>query len=412
MTKAKENPSDYYLDRLQDLPSINKTREANAAAWRNFLSVEEYVEREHVLGLSKIASSETNRVLVFGLKNKSDPSTIVSSVELLVRESWRFHKTADGSVARKSVLSGCVGGVYTDPSHRGKGYASIMIDKLMQIAKTPDVLGEDGFVFLYSEVGEYYARNGFKSFHVPLANIPLVAQNKPYEKPENVDLVKYHEFAPLFEEYNAHFDSEMREKTATDGLDRITINPTADYIDWYHLRLKFFVAKLYEQHIKFDGYRDSYDDLVAKFLSIQPHYYGMILRCPETGDSQGFIVWHYEYDFDKETEKPKNYVTILKIHVDTTRANYDSVAVQLIANLKNYVEADHGIPQLANFHKIVLWESEVSSKVLRDLRKFFQSVDGLNNSSLGAICFVNEEDDSRLKKGEILWENNNKLPWF
>ena len=62
-------------------------------------------------------------------------------------------------VEQEDILSGCIGGVYTYPQHRGNGYARIMVDKLVVEAK--ELVGPLGFVFLYSEIGEYYFKMDF-----------------------------------------------------------------------------------------------------------------------------------------------------------------------------------------------------------------------------------------------------------
>lgn len=408
----QDSPS-YILEQLRDISSIDQTRVENSAAWKSSLSVEDYVEREHILSMAKLTSSETNRILVFGLKEASKPEIVLSSIELLVRESWKFHKNADGSVAKTSVLSGCIGGVFTNPPYRGKGLATIMVDKMMELARTPEILGEDGIVFLYSEVGDYYTRNGFRSFHVPLVNVPLVQKGHTYEKPENIELIRYHDFCALFKKYNSHVEQEIREKVAADGKDRFAISPTSDYADWFHLRLKYVLSKLHDDSsLDLDVTKDSYEDLVAKFHTIEPFYFGMKSVDPATGEMLGFVVWHYEYDFDSKTQRRKNYLTIIKLHVDTSRASYDEVALQLLSQVKAYFEAEHGVPQLSKFEKIVLWESEVTPYVLRSLREKFGSVDGLENSSLSAICCLDEKDNAKIRDGSMVWEINTKLPWF
>lgn len=415
MTRSKEYAEDYILKRLTDVPTVNYTREQNSQAWKNLLSEQEYVDREHVLGKLRIASSETNRLYVFGLAAKEKPDVLVSSVELLVRESWRFHKNKNGNenqVERESVLSGCVGGVFTYPEYRGKGLATIMIDKLLEKAREPEILGEKGFIFLYSEVGEYYARNGFKLFAVPLLNFPLTDSGVEYEKPQNVELVRYHEFDGLFKQYNEHFDLEMRKLVETDGIDRISVDPTSQYIDWFHLRVKYFSTKLFgETNVKIDPYKDSYEELVEKFSEIEPFYFGLQVKGP-SGDLQGFIVWQYEYDYDHDKKQFKNYATVIKIFVNTPKYDRDETQMYLIGQMKKYLESKNPAPQMSNFKKIVIWESEISENVTSSLILKYSGVHGLENLSRSAIRFIDPEQDSRLKNGEVIWENNNKLPWF
>lgn len=413
MTRSKEDPADYILERLTDVPTVDYTREQNFAAWGKLLTPQEYIDRERVLGLSKIASSDINRLVVFGLKSKDNPDTLVSSLELLIRESWHFHCSADGSVVKKNILSGCLGGVYTYPEYRGKGLATIMVDKLFEMAKQPEYLGRDGFMFLYSEVGEYYTRNGFKSFAVPYTSFPLNPSGAAYEEPQDVTLIKYHEFGDLFGQYNQHFEKEMMAKVESDGIDRISINPTSQYLDWFHLRVKFFSTKIFgDNSIQIDPRTETYEQIVAKLSTIEPFYFGLLINCPTTGALKGFIAWQYEYDFDGDKGVFENSATVIKIFVNTPQFDQAETQLALISAMKKYLEAKHDLAQMSNFHKIVIWESEILDSVIASLKVKYGAVDGLENSSRSAIQCIDKEQDRKLKEGEMLWENNNKLPWF
>lgn len=412
MTKTKEVAQDYALQRLTDLPTINYTRLQNSAAWKSPLTAQEYVDREHVLGLSKIASSDVNRLAVFGLLAKDRPDTLVSSIELLIREAWRFHRNGDGLVTKTNVLSGCIGGVFTYPDHRGKGIATIMVDKLLEVAQQPQYVGPDGFIFLYSEVGEYYTRNGFKSFDVPLLNVPLSQSSVAYAQPDDVTLIKYHQFGGLLKQYAEHFEKEMTAKVADDGIDRISVNPTADFIDWFHLRAKYLSTKLFHTDLKYDPYTESYEQLVEKFSSVEPFFFGLQLTCPESGELKGFIVWQYDFSYDKKEEKLNKYATVIKIFVNTPKFDQDSVQLALITQMKRYLEAKHSLPVMSDFQKIVVWQSEISESVLSSLVTKHAGIKGLENGSRSAIRYNNPELDKMVRDGSLLWENNSKFPWF
>ncbi|KAM9892389.1 hypothetical protein OXX79_010054 [Metschnikowia pulcherrima] len=411
MTRSREDPNDFVLEQIHDKKTRDYTRQRNAAAWRNLLSTEDYVTRENVLGLSKITCSDPNRLVVFALKAKGSED-LLCSCELLIRESWRYKKNANGEVERCDVLSGCIGGVYTYEENRGRGLATIMIDKLVETAKTPELLGPDGFTFLYSEVGEFYARNGFKSFHVDLLNLPLKYAGAKYVVKPGYELVKYSEFGPLFELYNKHQDREITRKVAEDGIDRISISPSADYADWFHIRAKYFGVKLFDTDAShFDFENESLHSLAEKFKDSEPTYFGLKSVCAETGKLRGFLVWQYEYGFNESENKFENYVTLVKSFVGDDFDSND-VTLELVEEMKRYLEAEHGTPQMSNFHKIVIWETEISSVVKKVLINRFGSKHGLENSSRSAILYNNDKDDAKLKSGGIIWENNTKLPWF
>lgn len=403
MTRPKEDPADYVLEEVVDLPTKHYTRQQNAGAWKALLSAEDYVIREHVLGKARITSSKANRLHVFALRARAAPEPLCSC-EILIRESQRFHREADGLVSRKSILSGCIGGVYTYEGNRGRGLAAIMIDKLMEYLRRPDFVGPDGFTFLYSEVGEFYTRNGFKSFGVPLMNFPLTPLAKPYAPPAGVELVKYHEFADLFNTYRDRFAAQMRARVAADGKDRVAIVPTADIVDWFHLRVKYFGVKLFGDSSAIDFEHAPYDELVRQLSATEPAYFGLKLVSLAGTD---FIVWQYEYGFSKERNGFENYATVIKIS-----AGDDRTALRLLALMKEYLEAKHPVPQMQNFTKIVVWELEVSPAVVKQVLAQYGGVHGLDNGLRSAILFNNAADDAKVRLGEIVWEENTKLPWF
>lgn len=408
------SPADYELVELNDQDLINFTRTQNAAAWRGQLSAEQYIERERVLGKTKICSLKVNRLMVFMLRDKANPTSKLCSIELLIRKSW-LYKNIGGKVQRKDVLSGCIGGVFTYPEHRGKGLAQVMVDKLVARAKL-DILGEDGFTFLYSEVGEYYTRNGFKSFEVPLLKVPLSQRDAtPILGVPGVttslagcsaSLLTYHQFGDLLEFHNRQFNDEITAKVLSDHTERVSINPTLDIVDWFHIRAKFISSKIfYQQDIDFTDL--SLDEVNDHFHKINPDVFGIQL-VNSSGEIIAGIIWTYEFSSDA------NYVTILKIITDnTSKYSRDELCKELIAQLKTFIETPRDETPKFEFSKLVLWQSEISETVLSWLTgDEFKGVANNSNGSRSAILINNAEDDSKLQKGNLIWEGNDKLPWF
>ncbi|EMG47043.1 hypothetical protein G210_2681, partial [Candida maltosa Xu316] len=62
--------------------------------------------------------------------------------------------------------------------------------------------------------------------------------------------------------------------------------------------------------------------------------------------------------------------------------------------------------------KIVIWESEISTHVKQFLVNDWKSKAGIDNPSRSAVLMNNAEDDQELRRGNVIWEGNNKLPWF
>lgn len=412
MTRLRGVPEDFHIVEVTDPKTIAFTREQNAEAWRNLLSVEDYVARELVLGKSKIVSSHPHKLAVFTLQANDASDTPLCSCEVLIRSAWRF-SAADNTVERRDIKSACIGGVYTYKENRGRGLATIMIDKLVEMLKGEKYVGPDGFIFLYLEVGEFYARNGFKSFPVDLLEVSLTQSSSEYVDEPNTELVKFAEFKSLFAEYNEQFDKQTRAEVARDGICRISVNPSADYVDWFHLRAKFFSMHLFEEMERDPGLADKDWDLLKEmFQNSNPLYFGLKKVCPETGKTRGFIVWQYEYGYDQDLGLFRNYATVIKIHAHDQEENPDELKLGLIESMKRYLEAQHGVPLMSNFYKIVIWESEITSAVQKALMSRYECRLGLDNSSRSAIMCVDAAEDRKLKLGELIWANNTKLPWF
>lgn len=403
IANSTTDPADFELVQLDDQDEIAYTRLQNSSAWKGVLSTDDYILRDVALGKSKIALSKVNRLLVFALRSRLRPKDLFCSIELLIRELWRFEwDDASNTVSKKNVLSGCIGGVYTAPVHRGKGLARIMVDQLVELGKST-YLGPDGFTFLYSEVGEYYARNGFKSFHVPITQIPLKAGNLPFKPGSDANLVEYHQFQDLFDAYNKHFSSDIESKVAKDHKTRISVNPTADYIDWFHLRAKYIAYILFGGPKDIDFHADSYESIVKKLQKVKPEVFG--IRLDSSGVLAGFVAWTYDWAKNDDGSYSIN-ATIIKLFVDDASHDYTTTAIKLIELAKGYLEQNH-----PNAVKLSIWESEIGLDVQNHLLLKLGAVGGVENSSRSAILYNNASDDEALRNGEIVWEDNSKLPW-
>lgn len=407
---------DYRLVNITDQDLVNFTRLQNAQAWKGQLSMENYVEREAVLGKCKITLSSTNRLLVFMLQDLKRPDDRLCSVELLIRQSWKFvWDEKSGKTIKKDVLSGCIGGVFTYPEHRGKGLAKIMIDKVVELSKT-QYIGPEGFTFLYSEVGEYYVRNGFKSFGVPLLRFGLSADGEDFDSvlkkdEEKVDLIKYHEFEGLMATYNKQFETEMVAKTDSDHKTRVSINPSLDFIDWFHIRAKFISHKLFNRDLNIDSSL-LYEQINEQFQTIDPTYFGIQVKNKE-GQLIGFITWTYDWNLNTKTGTYENSITVLKIVVLPQYNNFE-YSTKLLKLMKSYVELLNATDKegLGKFVKVIVWESEISHEVKDFLLTKYKAIDGIDNGSRSAILINNDKEDLDLRGGDLIWENNTKLPWF
>lgn len=404
-SSSSPDQEQFELVHLTEQELIDFTRFQNAQAWKGALSIKDYVLREHVLGKSKMATTPPNKLLIFMLRNKTDKAPLCS-IEFLIRKSKKYTlNKQENVVEQEDILSGCIGGVYTYPQHRGNGYARVMVDKLVVEAK--ELLGSRGFVFLYSEIGEYYSKNGFLSQGVDLINIPLTCELDSVATTSDMkyDLIGYHQFDSLMERYNKQNEQEIIGKVLKDGKSRITVVPNSKIIDWFHLRSKYISYKIFyeskQAHEPIDFYNESYESIKSKLELVEPKYFGIKLEIA------GFIIW--TMDFNNQS-KPENYVTVLKI-VSFDENSKDEVSIKLLSLLKTHL-IKNPILNGMKTTKIVIWESEISSNVKNTLINQWNAQVNIDNPSRSAILMNDPKEDVKLRESDIIWEGNDKLPWF
>ena len=129
-------------------------------------------------------------------------------------------------VEQEDILSGCIGGVYTYPQHRGNGYARIMVDKLVVEAK--ELVGPLGFVFYTQKLANIILK-WILSQGVDLINIPLTEGQDFATNTFDIkyDLINYHHFDLLMESYNQQNEQEIIANVLKDGKSRITVVPSS-----------------------------------------------------------------------------------------------------------------------------------------------------------------------------------------
>ncbi|CCE82410.1 Piso0_002135 [Millerozyma farinosa CBS 7064] len=401
----------YELIRITDQALIDRTRHLNSEAWKGPLTTEEYTEREYVLGKSNMIDTGDNGIYVFALVDKSRRDDFLCSSELLVRKSFKLVWSEETkSVVNHTVLSGCIGGVFTPQVNRGKGYARIMINKLVELSKQK-YLGEDGFLTLYSEVGDYYSKSGFTSLPVPLLKMKVKDINETALENVKIEPIKYHTFDELLDRYGMHLTHGLEQKVANDHKERVVVEPVSEIVDWFHLRAKFVASKLMDltEKVRTDV---PYQQLVDQLTLLKPNMFGLKLTSVG-GDFIGFIAWTYDW---KQTNVPDHKyagtATVLKLFISP---EYDQLKYSkyLFSQAMGYF-ANNGGPGGeigAPVEEVVVWDSEVDEPIKQWLTdKYAPRV--VENGSISAILLMNDHEQKLFEDGKLVWEENTKLPWF
>lgn len=383
--------SEYELRLLVDQDAIVETRKQHANSWKKSLTVQQYLTRERLLRLSPL----TDNVRVYGLVKRGS-SKILCSLELLVLTGLKWVKTGD--LAHESPEPcACVSAVYTPSTNRGKGYAGIMMRKLKDIAAAENF----GFLFLYSEIGDYYSQFGFELYHVPVVKIPLVQKYDPLKLPPGASLVEFGYFDKLLSICRAQENAQMSQRVVRDGMPRLVNPASVSNLNWFHVRAKHASACQFSPKVDFCGFQGLFDELVDELRPLQPRHFGIRIDNPDTGNLDGLVVWNLEYGHGDEG----NQVSVLKLHVNL-ECDQAKIALQLCELMIDYFQADHGIEELRGFRQIVIWENKLQTATITALKEAGASV-GAENLAVSALCMSADN----VNEGAI-WENNTKLSWF
>ncbi|ODV95105.1 hypothetical protein PACTADRAFT_49853 [Pachysolen tannophilus NRRL Y-2460] len=395
--------AEYVLERTTDARVYAWCHLQNSCSWKSNLTSEQYVKRESVLSLTKICNAQRNEnelkgihywvlrdmgiVKNEGVKNDDEvydlTYNIVASSETLFRESWVF-QFKDGIVDRKQVLSPCIGGVYTLPSQRGKGVASIMITKLNE--KLSEMMDKDRFITLYSEIGNYYEKFGYKNFEVGLCHIPILDEdlniNINIDENFSFNFLKNGEFKQIIEFYKKKFLKQIESLVLLDkNRTKISLIPSIEVIEWHHERSIFISKTLYD---------------------VKPGHFGVQI-CDNQQNLKGFIIWTHDY-------KEKSLVLLI-IYGENLNILTDLIKLTILEAKK------------INFEKIICWESDLFNYKLNingidkdETSKFTKIIETdlhgklhLKNGSISAaLKFHNNVNDN----GNLDWEGNGKWAWF
>ncbi|CAH6720322.1 hypothetical protein CLIB1444_03S09340 [[Candida] jaroonii] len=376
----------FTLLELQDQDKIDYTRSHCSQTWKGILSSKDFILREYVL-----SNSEMGRpYAAFMLINVANER--LCSCEVVFREGHRI-ENGNGKTSTTAAKVASVGAVFTYTEHRRKGYAKIMLNKVIEKLHDMNI----DFSILHSEVGEYYSNFDYVSFHVP------VLQKSVTHKPqtlkdirdeykfnnETLKLVSYHEFKPLIDIYNKY--TTERIESYNDNKTRVTIDINEHIVDWFHLRSKYVHYQAFNEEKPDIDFSDP-KHTVEVFKNLKPEKFGMTLEID--GQFVGYVIWTYDW------VESHNYVTVLSLF---TIPGYEDQKAKMITYLEDYLSLLNS-QTAQKFTQLKVWGSEISNEMFKG--------EEIVNSSLSAIRMFNEEDQKKLISGELVWENNNKLSWY
>ncbi|KAF9871525.1 hypothetical protein CkaCkLH20_10936 [Colletotrichum karsti] len=207
----------------------------NGVSWAPPMSLEAYVARE--TALSKMALSENCTYYV--LFDPADPEHIISSCEATAKTLF-VRDAADGTLREEKAYA--IASVYTNPSHRGHGMATLLLNRLK------DAMDADSRAsVLYSDIGTvYYAQLGWAVY--PSLQVSLIPDDPSALQPTPPDGVRYlaADEVPTLCEKDTELLRKKLEGLPADGRTHIAFAPSAAQITWHFARDRFTAKQLRE----------------------------------------------------------------------------------------------------------------------------------------------------------------------
>jgi GNAT superfamily N-acetyltransferase len=229
---------DLRLEPATDL-EYAQTTYLNAGEWRGVLSMEDYLRREDVLQATNLCKEGkiTGWILTSdALQKNADGSRPI----LAACESIPVHAyvAVDGKLT--SIQAHGIASVYTRPEHRGKGYASRMMQDLgkrLEIWQSPN--GEPNqFSCLFSDIGsQFYARYGWRVFPSTHILLPPV-DHETYKATKFSTSVHDLSLADLKQlSMVSYFEEALRETSRSQPQKRlVAVCPDIDHMEWHLAR--------------------------------------------------------------------------------------------------------------------------------------------------------------------------------
>ncbi|AGO11931.1 AaceriAGR250Cp [[Ashbya] aceris (nom. inval.)] len=382
------------LEEYTDKELADFTHSHNSNAWKtDCLTIEQYVERENLLGNSDVANpskladiqqrfpeyQELLGLKYFVLKDTSLPCTdkysqVVSSCETLNRVGWGIHNGSSGSM--EPILTVCVGVVYTLPEHRGKGYAKELVTRVNshydRIAEKRDSFMKYKVMFLYSEVGEYYNQVGYTSRYVPLHRISDLSgfrQQYCREPVQPVRVLGFNDYEDLVELQRQGFKTRLQELyQRNDDSFVFTVEPSLPIYQWFQLRDQFMATATNRLERKRFG----------AALSNGSH-----------------VIWHHNW--------AEGTLLILKAHLAGDSPTEEDLRLLLHEAV---FEAE-----ASGLVKIEFWDQEFDRDRCSELFAWLELHEPSNmyiqNGSISAMRLPDGIEPSK-----AIWANNTKFSWF
>lgn len=374
----------------------------NFVTWGKPLTLKQYQHRDAINYESNYMNlnredyfKDINGGIYFILKD-SETNIIESACEILIRDSW---------IANNGKLIDCksavIGSVYTVEKFRKKGNASIMMNELLSKMKL-FLKNEFDTAFLYSEVGEYYSKFGYKSFNVPVIEIDLNITR--------VNLNINFQFNPLFMDFNEisnDYYDKMKQLVINQSIlkegSHFMLKPNVKIFEWFANRARVNYWAINHSSIpapcgiekeRSNNNNSNKDFKVNETLNVIT---GFTIK--DENDNLNYIIFYPQFH--------SNDCYILAMHSNTKEDAIKLIKLVINQCKKWKFEKLYGwITDIGDYNNINNEENSNSFLTLLQNDEIDYHIKE-TNSSLSAIQFLNNDNNY-----PSYWDGNGKWCWF
>ncbi|OHE97347.1 lysine acetyltransferase [Colletotrichum orchidophilum] len=365
-----------------------KTYTSTYANWGAALELDEYIRREAYM--TTVPVSRNGGITQWILTDPTcppDARPILSSCES-IRKNVLVAKP-DGTVV--DAITHAVGSVFTDPAHRGNGYASIMMNMVgPQLArwqgaemKRGETWGDirDGEVacsVLYSDIGKkFYAKHGwnpYESTHLefpPQAAAAGVPEGGESSSPREAAPLGYHELAELCAVDERLIRANLAKKS---NKTRVSLIPDLDAMLWHLMREDYMTKHIFGE---------------------TPTVRGGVVG--EHG-SRVWAVWTRGYYGGlKKPEGNTMHILRLAIEDETSGDEYVQEAIEALLRLVRAQAAEWKV------NNVEMWNPEPRIRGLIEKAGIPHEFVERENDSIASLMWYGQ--------GEVEWVLNEKFGW-
>ncbi|TDZ18235.1 Lysine acetyltransferase [Colletotrichum orbiculare MAFF 240422] len=357
--------------------------------WGAALELDAYLRREEYL--TTVPMSRNGGITQWILTTPSQPPgerPILSSCESIRKRALAARP--DGTLA-ETVAHG-IASVFTDPAHRGKGYASTMMGMLgpqlgawqgSQVRKNTTTAaaaaatiqtGDVAFSVLFSDIGKsFYARQGWHPHASTHLSFP--PSHSPPPEPSKAKPVGYHELAELASVDESLLRAKLAAKSPSSSRTRVALLPDIDAVLWHLMREDFMTTHIFGK---------------------TPTVRGAVV-----GD-RGRRVWAvWTRGYYGGLKKPEgNTMHILRLVVEDERGSSDDYVQEAVEELLTLARAE-AAEWKVNY--VELWNPEPRIRGLVEKAGIPHEFVERETDSIASLMFYGE--------GEAEWVLNEKFGW-